>query len=88
MTGARDVPLLAGALCLDFANTVSWRRRGEPTERLTSYEDLLDWAHHAEVVSDDAAGRLRRAARGRPAEAAAALERARALREAVYRAFT
>ncbi len=88
MTSARSVPLLGGALCLDFANTVSWRGAEEPKEWLTSYDDLVDWASHAGVVSDGTARRLRRAARARPAEAAAALQRARDLREAIYRAFS
>jgi predicted RNA-binding Zn ribbon-like protein len=88
VTSARSVPLLGGALCLDFANTVSWRGAEEPKEWLTSYDDLVDWASHAGVVSDGTARRLRRAARSKPADAAAALERARELREATYRAFS
>jgi predicted RNA-binding Zn ribbon-like protein len=82
------LPLLGGALCLDFANTVSWRGREEPTEWLTSYDDLVDWASHADVVTDGTPRRLRRAARSKPVDAAAALERARELREATYRAFS
>ena len=84
----RNLPLLAGALCLDFANTMSWRGREKPTEWLTSYDDLVKWASHANVVSDRAARTLRRTARANATEAAAALERARVLREAVYRAFS
>jgi predicted RNA-binding Zn ribbon-like protein len=88
VASARGVPLLGGALCLDFANTVSWRGREEPHEWLMSYDDLVEWARRAGVVSDRGARVLRRAARARPADAAAALERAHALREAIYRAFS
>jgi predicted RNA-binding Zn ribbon-like protein len=88
VTSARTVPLLGGAICLDFANTVSWRGRDEPQEWLTSYDDLVDWAGRAGVVGDRAGHGLRRAARARPGDAAAALERARELREAIYRAFS
>ena len=88
VTSARTVPLLGGALCLDFANTVSWRRGNAPIEWLRSYDDLVQWASHADVVSDGTARKLRRAARARPADAAAALDRARDLREALYRAFS
>jgi predicted RNA-binding Zn ribbon-like protein len=85
---ARDLDLLGGAACLDFANTVSWRGRDEPTEWLASYDDLVAWASHAGVVTPRTAERLRATAGERPAAAAAALRRARDLREAVYRAFS
>jgi predicted RNA-binding Zn ribbon-like protein len=87
-TSANNLPLLGGALCLDFANTVSWRGREEPKEWLTSYDDLVAWACRAHVVSEGTGRKLRRAARARPADAAAALQRARELREAMYRAFS
>jgi predicted RNA-binding Zn ribbon-like protein len=88
VTSARSLPLLGGALCLDFANTVSWRGREEPDEWLASYDDLLDWARHALVISAETRSRLRRTARAKPVLATAALKRARDLREATYRAFS
>jgi predicted RNA-binding Zn ribbon-like protein len=87
-TSANDLPLLGGALCLDFANTVSWRGREEPREWLTSYDHLVDWACRARVVAEETGHTLRRTARADPAAAPAALERARDLREAIYRAFS
>ena len=39
--------LLAGALCLDFANTTEWHASARPHESLTSYEDLLAWSRRA-----------------------------------------
>ena len=68
--------LVAGALCLDFVNTESWR--GDPEdkgERLTSYAELLLWAVHARVL-DKAAGKRLAAEAERHPQAAAALVRA------------
>ena len=76
--------LSGDALCLDFANT--WGDRSRPeSDRLRSYEDLLRFA--AETASTpvpDLAELARRAAR-EPAAAAAAIERAREVRDALYR---
>jgi predicted RNA-binding Zn ribbon-like protein len=70
-------------LCLTFANTRYWRGRATPTETLRTHEDLLRWcAGHTGVVW---AALARAAATWQPA---AALARALALREALYRVFT
>ncbi|PYQ17013.1 MAG: hypothetical protein DMF80_02500 [Acidobacteria bacterium] len=79
--------LSAGRLCLDFANTLS-NRRMEPKERLQSYEDLVAWARQTGLVDPVAASDLLREATRRPAEAQAVLERARALREALFVLFS
>jgi len=75
-------------LCLDFVNTVSWRTRAQPTERLTSYADLVAWSQGAGVVTEHTAQRLLEGATRHPASAAAAFKRAIALREAIYRIFS
>jgi predicted RNA-binding Zn ribbon-like protein len=75
-------------LCLAFANTRYWRGRGEPTETLGGYNDLLAWL---EKNSGSAPALLSRA-RHWAAEHAPAADRAAsdavALREAIYRLFT
>ena len=76
-----------GQLCLDFTNTVSGSRRGQPKERLTSYEDLIAWGRQGGVLSEQETRELRQLAARRPTDAAAALEAARTLREAIYRIF-
>jgi predicted RNA-binding Zn ribbon-like protein len=76
-----------GSLCLDLANTVSWRRSDEPIERLPTYGDLIEWARQSGIVSVAAARTLERQAGRQPAQAARILARARALREAIYRVF-
>lgn len=75
-------------LCLDFANTVDWRTAAQPHESLTSYADLVAWGQRTGIVPEGRARRLlEESARG-PAQAAAVLERATALRKAIYRVFS
>jgi len=77
-----------GLPCLDFANTLGGRLRERPRERLRYYSDLISWARQSGSLTDLEAQRLLREARRRPGEAAAVLERATALREAIYRVFS
>lgn len=80
--------LIGGALCLDFVNTGSARREGPFRERLHGYGDLVTWAERVGLVSVTEAADLRQRALADPARGAAVVERARELREAVYRAFS
>jgi predicted RNA-binding Zn ribbon-like protein len=80
--------LSGGRACLDFANTLSKRLASRPRERLVGYGDLVAWSRQAGVVTEREAGALLREAQRRPAEAAAVLERAIHLREAIYRIFS
>ena len=80
--------LLGGALCLDFANTVSWRRGAQPRERLTCYADLLVWAQQAGTLTEPEAHRLAARSGRTPAESVAVLRRAVALREGIHRIFS
>jgi predicted RNA-binding Zn ribbon-like protein len=88
---AARAKLVAGRLCLDFANTVGGWQAGareavfEPRDdRMLEYADLLAWSWHAELLGDGAALRLWRESAERAREAAAVLERARRLRAAVH----
>ncbi len=78
--------LTGGALCLDLTNTVGGTRE-RPREDLNAFEDLVEWARQAGVVDDAASRALRRRAEAAPADAARALRRAVALREAIHRVF-
>jgi predicted RNA-binding Zn ribbon-like protein len=80
--------LSALRLCLDFANTLEGRLTSLPQESFRSYGDLLSWGQRAGVVAPDAASRLALEATRRTAEAIATLDRAVALREAIYRIFS
>jgi predicted RNA-binding Zn ribbon-like protein len=76
---------IGGRQCLDFANTVDWRRRADPEELLPDYLGLVDWNLRAGTLSPTEARRLAAAARKHPPAAAAAFAKALALREAFYR---
>jgi predicted RNA-binding Zn ribbon-like protein len=79
--------LESGWLCLDFANTAEWHASDHPTESLTSYAALIGWARPIGFLPDRAAQQLLRAADQHPTEAARVLDRAVALREAIYHIF-
>ena len=75
------------ALCLDFANTVSWRRSSAPIERLMAYKDLVSWARQTGLVSPAEAARLTHEAAEHPRQAARRLAAARELRELIFGVF-
>jgi len=76
-----------GALCLDFANTVSWRGSGAPVDHLPTYVELIRFGEQSKLLSEDDGWRLRREAARRPEAAKRALRIAIVLREALYRTF-
>lgn len=78
----------AGALCLDFANTLEWRSGEHPKELLSDFSDLIRWGEAADIVPSGRAIRLRQIAESQPERAAAVLEDAIQLREAIYRIFS
>ena len=87
----RTFSLRGGRLCLDFVNTVdNWYDPGRPgayrvsDDYLTSYADLVSWARQGGAIPAAAAPGLLAAAARRPAVAAAMLERAKGLREAIH----
>ena len=78
----------AGAVCLDFANTLAGNRAARPRERLGDYRDLLAWGTAAGCLPPQAAARLARRAAREPARARAELRRARQARERLYGIFS
>lgn len=74
--------------CLELTNTVGWKARDRPDDRLTSYTALLAWARKRGVLTAAEAMRLRARARSHPAEAARALERVVAVRRLLYGIFS
>jgi predicted RNA-binding Zn ribbon-like protein len=73
-----------GRLCLDFANTLS----PFSADRLRSPADLVAFARQAEILPAAEAVRLQAEVADRPADAQAFLERARALRLALFHVFS
>lgn len=70
-------------LCLDFSNTAS--QHSDPDrDHLTTYADLVSWGVDVDLLSEDQAGRLSAQSARRPDAAAAALRKARELREAIF----
>jgi len=87
--GARgfEFELTGGALCLDLANTLDERKSEQPRELLNGYADLVEWGRQSKAISEQTAARLR--SRGADSSAAVAtLERARAVREAIFEVFS
>jgi len=87
-TKAGTLKLLGGRLSLDFVNTADWHASDHPVEFLTSYSDLVAWSQHVGILTDHQAQRLLKKAARRPGDASTVLERAIALREAIYRIFS
>jgi len=79
--------ITAGALCLDFANTVSWRRSGSPIERLQTYADLASWGRQVGLMSQPEERRLNREAAAHQRRLLRTLATARSLREAIFAVF-
>ena len=78
--------MLGGATCLDFVNTVDWRK-GESRELLNSAPDLVDWAEQAGTLTRQETQELRANAAQNPEDAEALLQRAITLREVVHLIF-
>src|SRR6266550_5782159 len=79
--------LTGGLLCLDFANTLDNRTDVHPQELLNSYNDLVLWSQQADVLTEQEARRLLEKAARSPTEASRVLQRAVAIREAIFRIF-
>ena len=79
---------VGGDAALDFINTVAGRDQSAPRDYLDSYERLLEWAAHANLLPGKHLRALARAAQAEPAAAIKALARAKALREALFAIFS
>jgi len=81
-----EFDLSGGLLCLDFANTVSWRG-SDAADSLPGVADLLRWCKDHGTIDAAAFARLDHWATRDPAEAGAMFEEAVMLRESLYRIF-
>lgn len=81
--------LSGGALCLDFANTVSHRHLPQRrAEHLGSYSDLVAFADQSKLLPPKLAASLRARTSRDPAGARSAFRKSIVLRESLYRAFS
>jgi predicted RNA-binding Zn ribbon-like protein len=76
---------VGGAPALDFVNTVGGIRTGAHTEKLQSYDDLVQWAVLAGMFGRKEADSLLAQGRDGPSAADQALLRAKNFREALHR---
>jgi|ERR671934_433257 predicted RNA-binding Zn ribbon-like protein len=76
-----------GALCLDFVNTLSWRRSTHPIERLRTFSDLVAWARQAGVISRERERDLNIDAAAHPRRSLRTMVAARELRETTFATF-
>jgi predicted RNA-binding Zn ribbon-like protein len=76
--------LVAGALCLDFVNTLDDRFTSEPKELLKTYIDLARFGEDTGILSDAEVDRLFTRSQTSPQEAQQALAAAIELREAMH----
>ena len=91
-TAAAEMKLVGGRLCLDFINTVDGRKSESQSvkgqllgDKLGEYSDLVEWSRHSGIVTATEAERLIQASKRNAREARNVLDRAIALREALYR---
>jgi predicted RNA-binding Zn ribbon-like protein len=75
-------------LCLDYANTRSWRGSEAPTERLSHVADLLAWIERTTGVSSRAMRPIETWSREHPDAAVELFKEAIATRETIYRVFS
>jgi len=79
--------LIAGALCLDFINTLDDRYSNEPKELLKTYLDLARFGEDAGTISAGQMDELLTRSMHSPESAQRALEAAIQMREAMYEVF-
>ena len=79
--------LIAGVLCLDFANTLYGHGQAPIHEYLTDYRDLVVWGKKTGILSDREAAFLLTDSTRRPAETTAVFHHAITFRETIYRFF-
>ena len=84
----QEIRILGGNLALDLVNTRDTGPDGEPGfDRLVDYQHLLAWAQRMGLLSQREADEAARRSAQTPEEAAAALQRIRALRSDIYEVF-
>jgi predicted RNA-binding Zn ribbon-like protein len=75
-----------GRLCLSFVNTAAYGTDDAVAiEFAEEFADLVTWGLRVGLIARSQAARLRRGARGRPADAASVLTSAKQLRSAIRR---
>ena len=84
----RELPMVAGHLALDFANTIDDPEGPARFDHIATFAGLLNWSVRAGALSPERAKRLQRAAATQPRATAAALRKAHTLRHVLGGTFT
>ncbi|GAB2176060.1 CGNR zinc finger domain-containing protein [Dongia sp. agr-C8] len=77
--------LVGGLPCLDFANTAGGHSKIREVERIPTYQDAINWALFAEILSAGEARGVAQAAKAKPGAAARQVEAMHVFREALQR---
>jgi len=80
----RPLPLLGGAFCLDFVNTIDPRFGPLREEFLPTFDGLVEWARYAGIANDAQAAALAVRGHRHPSAATTIHRRAIRLREALF----
>jgi predicted RNA-binding Zn ribbon-like protein len=78
---------IAGALCLDFVNTVGSHTSEHPREKLRGFADLIRWSEEAGLIDESEAVELLAYPDANSNNSTKILEEARGLREGLFRIF-
>lgn len=79
-----DLPLVGNHPALDLSNTAAWSGGTVTSDRLRDYAALVRWSRRTGVTETEQAAVLRRRALAHPRQAARALRRVRAFRQALH----
>jgi predicted RNA-binding Zn ribbon-like protein len=85
--GIRELPIVAGHLALDFANTVDDPLGPQRHDHVATYPALVYWSTRVGTLPPAAAADLLRAAQAAPRRAAAVVRRAATLRDRLNETF-
>src|SRR5690349_3311603 len=77
--------LVGGLPCLDFANTAGGHTKIREVERIPTFQDAVNWALFAEILSSSEARSIGQAAHARPGAAERQLAEMHVFREALQR---
>lgn len=77
--------LVGGLPCLDFANTAGGHTKIREVERIPTFQDAVNWALFAEIVTGGEARGIAHAAKAKPGAAERQVEEMHAFREALQR---
>jgi predicted RNA-binding Zn ribbon-like protein len=83
----RQLPLLGGAICLDFANTIDPRFGESREEFLHSFAALAEWGRFVGLLTSAEGAAMLAEGDSNPQQASDAFRRAIELREAIYHLF-